>query len=74
MFSDFSQLSLILDFLMYINISWNLLSNNDFIIYKLFREMYKLNVIQRQSENSKKQQDFRDIFLQLYNRESTLNN
>jgi hypothetical protein len=48
------------------------LSNNGIAAYNQFQEVYKLDVVQRQSGNSKKQQDFRDILLRLRDGESTL--
>ena len=70
---DFGQLPPVLDLPMYINVSRDDLSNDGFVAYKSFREVYKLNVIQRQSGNSKEQRDFRDILIRLRNGESTLN-
>ncbi len=63
MFDDFSQLPPVFDLFMYTNNLQKLLSNDSFAAYKLFREMYKLDVIQRQSGNSREQQNFRDILL-----------
>ena len=72
MFGDFGQLPPVLNLSMYTNNLQELLSNDDFAAYKLFREVYKLDVIQRQSGNSREQQNFRDILLRLRNREFTL--
>ncbi|PKC52120.1 hypothetical protein RhiirA1_356170, partial [Rhizophagus irregularis] len=41
-------------------------------VYKKFGEVYKLETIQRQSGNSKEQQEFRNILLRMRNRESTI--
>ena len=57
---------------MYANILRNLLFNDSFAAYNQFKEAYKLDVIQHQSENTKEQQDFRDLLLRLRNGESTL--
>ncbi|EXX67911.1 Pif1p [Rhizophagus irregularis DAOM 197198w] len=40
--------------------------------YKQFKEVYKLEIVQRQSGNSKEQQNFRNILLRLRNGESTI--
>ena len=72
MVSDFGQLLPILNLPMYVNIQRDALSNNGIAAYNLFREVYMLDVVQRQSGNSKKQRDFRDILLRLRNGDSTL--
>jgi ATP-dependent DNA helicase PIF1 len=74
MFGDFGQLPPVLDLPMYTKISRDPLSNNGFAAYNLFREVYKLDVIQRQSGNSQEQRDFRELLLRLCNGESTLAN
>ncbi|CAG8778029.1 10256_t:CDS:2, partial [Racocetra fulgida] len=56
----------------YKNEPFNSLSNNGIVAYKHFHEMYKLNIMQRQSGDSEEQQEFRDILLRLRNRESTI--
>ena len=48
------------------------LSNNGLAAYSQFKEAYKLDVAQRQSGNTKEQQDFRDLLLLLRNGESEL--
>jgi len=55
------------------NISRDGLSNYRIATYKFFSEVYKLNIIQRQSGDSEVQQEFRDILLRLRDRESSLN-
>ena len=54
------------------NASSNTSSNDGFAAYKQFREVYKLDVIQRQSGDSEKQQKFREILLWLHNEEFTI--
>ncbi len=74
LFSDFGQLPPVLDVPMYsTNISRDGLSNYGIVTYKFFSEVYKLDIIQRQSGDSEVQQEFRDILLRLRNRESSLN-
>ncbi len=72
LFRDFGQLPPVLDLPMYTNISRDPLSNNGLAAYNQFKEAYKLDVAQRQSGNTKEQQDFRDLLLRLRNGESTL--
>src|ERR1044072_8490175 len=72
MFGDFGQLPPVLDLPMYADTKRDVLSNGGHIVYKQFKEVYKLDIIQRQSGNSKEQQDFRDILLRLRNGESTV--
>ena len=69
---DFGQLPPVLDLPMYANISRDPLSNNGLAAYNQFKEACKLDVIQRQSGNTKEQQDFRDLLLWLRNGESTI--
>ncbi len=45
MLSNFGQLPLMLNLFIYINTSWDLLFNNDFIAYKLFQKVYELDVV-----------------------------
>lgn len=69
---DFDQLPLVLDEPIYLQISrHDLLSNDGVISYKQFREVYKLNIIQRQSGDSEEQRNFRDILLRMCDGEST---
>ena len=70
---DFGQLLPVLDLSMYANVPRDPLSNNGLAAYSQFKEAYKLDVAQRQFGNTKEQQDFRDLFLQLRNEESVLN-
>jgi len=58
LFGDFGQLPPVLDLPMYAHISRDPISNNGHAAYKQFKEAYKLDVIQRQSGNTKEQQDF----------------
>ncbi|RHZ79390.1 hypothetical protein Glove_147g5 [Diversispora epigaea] len=51
---------------------FDLLSNNGRAAYKQFREVYKLDIIQRQSGDLEEQQEFRNILLRLRNGESTI--
>src|SRR5947207_11229649 len=55
------------------NISQDVVSNNGMAAYKQFLEVYKLDIIQRQSGESAGQREFRDILLRLRNGESSLN-
>ena len=48
------------------------LSNSGLAVYKQFKEAYKLETIQRQSGNSKEQQEFRNILLRICNGESSI--
>ena len=52
LFGDFGQLLPVIDLSMYSNISHNTNSNDGIASYKNFREVYKLDVIQRQSGDS----------------------
>ena len=72
MFGDFGQLPPVLDLPVYAKILRGPLSNNGLAAYNLFKEVYKLDVIERQSGNSQKQQEFRDLLLRLRDGESTL--
>ena len=73
MFGDFGQLPPVLDLPMYaVNASRDTLSNNGIASYKQFREVYKLEIIQRQSGNSEEQQCFREILLRLREGDSNL--
>ncbi len=72
MVGDFGQLPSVLDLPIYVSIQRDALSNNGIAAYNLFREVYMLDVVQRQSGNFKKQRDFRDILLRLRNGNSTL--
>ncbi|GBB92973.1 hypothetical protein RclHR1_20930006 [Rhizophagus clarus] len=66
LFSDFGQLPPMLDLLMYTtNISQDELSNNGIVSYKSFSEACKLDVIEKQSRDSEKQQTFKDILLRM---------
>jgi ATP-dependent DNA helicase PIF1 len=72
LFGDFGQLPPVLDLPMYANnASHDRSSSNGLAAYKQFKEMYELDVIQRQSGNE--QQAFRDILLRLRDGESSLN-
>ena len=74
LFGDFGQLPPVLDVPMYsTNISRDGLSNYRIATYKFFSEVYKLDIIQRQSGDSEVQQEFRDILLRLCDGESSLN-
>ncbi len=55
MFDDFGQLLPILDLFIYAKVLWNSLSNTDLVVYNQFKEAYRLNIIQRQSGDTKKQ-------------------
>jgi ATP-dependent DNA helicase PIF1 len=73
LFRNFGQLPPVLDLPMYTtNTSQATISNNRIASYKQFWEVYKLEKIQRQSENSEEQQCFRKILLRLREGESTL--
>src|SRR3954451_692592 len=72
MLGDFGQLPPVLDLLVYVNIPRDPLSNSGLAAYNLFKEVYKLDVIQRQSGNSQEQQDFRNLLLRLRNGKTTL--
>ena len=45
MLDDFGQFPPVLDFFVYANTSQDLLSNNGLAIYKLFQEVYELDVV-----------------------------
>src|SRR6266498_3142008 len=72
LFGDFGQLPPVLDLPMYASTQRDTLSNDGFAAYKQFREVYKLDVIQRQSGDSEEQQKFREILLCLRDGESTI--
>ena len=72
MFGDFSQLLPVLDLPIYNDAKRDSLSNSGIAAYKQFKEVYKLEIAQHQSENSKEQQEFRNILLRLRNEESTI--
>ena len=72
MFGDFNQLSPVLDLPMYNDAKRDSLSNSGIAAYKHFKEVYKLEIAQRQLENSKEQQEFRNILLRLHNGKSTI--
>ena len=66
LFGDFGQLPPVLDLPMYAtNISHDINSNDGIASYKNFREVYKLDVIQRQSGDCEEQKVFREILLRL---------
>jgi ATP-dependent DNA helicase PIF1 len=69
---DFGQLPPVLDLPMYSSIQRDPLSNDGFVAYRQFHEVYKLDLIQRQSGDSESQQKFRDILLRLRDGESTI--
>lgn len=74
LFGDFGQLPPVLDFPMYAhNASQDSRSNDGIAAYKEFREVYKLEIVQRQSGESEEQQAFRDILLRLREGDSNLN-
>jgi len=69
---DFGQLPPVLDEPMYSQIPrHDMLSNDGITAYRQFREVYKLDVIQRQSGDSDDQRNFRAILLRLRDGEST---
>ncbi|GBB95752.1 hypothetical protein RclHR1_26020001 [Rhizophagus clarus] len=72
LFDDFGQLSPVLDLSMYTVDKRDALSNSSLTVYKQFKEAYKLEIIQRQSKNSKEQQELRGILLRLCNREPSI--
>jgi ATP-dependent DNA helicase PIF1 len=73
-FRDFGQLPPVLDLPMYTNnVSQDTNSNKGIGTYKDIREVYELNIVQRQSGESEDQRVFRDILLRLREGESTLN-
>ncbi|GES80911.1 ATP-dependent DNA helicase Pif1-like [Rhizophagus clarus] len=61
LFGDFGQLPPVLDLPMYADDKRDALSNSGLAVYKQFKEAYKLKTVQRQSGNSKEQQEFRGI-------------
>ena len=61
LFGDFGQLPPVLDLPMYADTKRGSLSNSGIVAYKQFIEVYKLEIAQRQSGNSKEQQEFRNI-------------
>lgn len=64
MFGDFGQLPPVLDLPMYTNsASRDESSNNGLVAYKQFKEVYELDIVQRQSGTE--QQEFRDMLLRL---------
>src|ERR1700722_12200396 len=66
MFGDFRQLPPVLDLPMYANnILHNTISNDGIAVYKQIREVYKLDIVQRQSGDSEEQREFRDILLRM---------
>src|SRR4051794_28655862 len=68
LFGDFGQLPPVIDLLMYArNVSHDTTSNDGIASYKNFREVYKLDVIQRQSGDSEEQKSFREILVRLRN-------
>jgi hypothetical protein len=69
---DFGQLPPVLDYPMYSDTKQDNLSNGGLAIYKQFKEVYKLETVQRQSGNSKEQREFRDILIRLRNGDSTI--
>ncbi|GBB91785.1 hypothetical protein RclHR1_19170003 [Rhizophagus clarus] len=72
LFGDFGQLPPVLDLSIYADDKWDALSNSDLAVYKQFKEAYKLEIIQRQSGNSKEQQELRGILLRLHNGEPSI--
>lgn len=48
------------------------LSNDGIIAYKQFREVYKLDTVERQSGDSEEQRHFRDILLRVSDGETTI--
>jgi ATP-dependent DNA helicase PIF1 len=69
---DFGQLPPVLDEPMYSQTSRrDQLSNDGIFAYKQFREVYKLDIVQRQSGDSEEQRNFRDILLRMRDGEST---
>ncbi len=73
MFGDFRQLPPVLDLPMYTtDASRDTISNDGIASYLQFREVYKLEKIQRQSGDSIEQQRFRKILLRLREGENSL--
>ena len=74
MIGDFGQLPPVINDAMYTqNLRYDSLSNDGMNAYKQFREVYKLDVVQRQSGDSEDQCHFRDILLRLRDGETTIN-
>jgi hypothetical protein len=55
-----------------INASQDIISNDKVVSYKQFREVYKLEKVERQSEDSEEQQCFRETLLRTYKGENNL--
>jgi hypothetical protein len=72
MFGDFGQLPPVRDLPMYVRSERNEISNNGHVVYRQFREAYKLEIVQRQAGSSEQQQQFRNILLRLRDGESTI--
>lgn len=69
---DFGQLPPVLDLPMYAqSVSRDSLSNDGIGVYKLFQEVYQLDIVQRQAGDSEEQRHFRNILLRLRDGEST---
>jgi ATP-dependent DNA helicase PIF1 len=70
---DFEQLPPVIDDPMYIQkLRHNSLSIDGMSTYKQFQEIYKLDIVQRQSGNSEEQCQFRKILLRLHDGETTI--
>ena len=65
MLRDFGQLPPVRNLPLYAKDLRDALSNDGIALYNLFKEVYKLDVIQRQSGNSHEQQNFRNLLLRL---------
>ncbi len=74
MFRNFNQLLPVLDLPIYASSQEDSLFNDKYMVYQQFWKIYILNAIEYQSENSKTQQSFRDIFSWLHNEKSILTN
>ena len=72
LFGNFGQLPPVLNLPMYARIKRDALSNDGFAAYRQFREVYKLETIQRQSGDSIEQQKFRGILSRMRDGESTI--
>ena len=72
LFGDFGQLPPVLDVPMYSSEKGGTLSNDGIAVYREFREVYKLEAIERQSGNSSEQQIFWEILLCAHNGKNTL--